>query len=42
MSQFDQWIDRLARRVRLGEFLHRAANWLAVYLLAVGGLILAG
>jgi len=42
MSQFDQWIDRLARRVRIGEFLHRAANWLAVYLLAVGGLILAG
>ena len=42
MSQFDQWIDRLARRVRLGEFLHRAANWLAVYLLVVGALILAG
>ncbi|GIT29350.1 MAG: hypothetical protein Ct9H300mP1_13960 [Planctomycetaceae bacterium] len=28
--------DRLARRVRLGEFLHRAANWLAVYLLGSG------
>ncbi|MFP6768159.1 MAG: hypothetical protein VB859_08315 [Planctomycetaceae bacterium] len=42
MTQFDHWIERLARRVRWGEFLHRAANWLAVYLLLVGGLVLAG
>ena len=42
MSQFEHWIERLARRVRWGEFLHRAANWLAVYLLVVGGVVLAG
>jgi len=41
MSQFDHWIERLARRVRWGEFLHRAANWLAVYLMVTGGVVLA-
>jgi len=41
MSQFDHWIERLARRVRWGEFLHRAANWLAVYLMVAGGVVLA-
>ncbi len=42
MSQFDRWIERLALRVRWGEFLHRAANWLAIYLVVVGGVVLAG
>ena len=41
MSQFDRWIDRLALRVRWGEFLHRAANGLAIYLVVAGSLILA-
>jgi len=41
MSQFDRWIDRLALRVRWGEFLHRAANGLAIYLVVVGSVILA-
>tara|TARA_B100000029_G_scaffold444228_1_gene463855 strand:- start:34 stop:1323 length:1290 start_codon:yes stop_codon:yes gene_type:complete len=42
MSQFDVWIERLARRIRWGECLHRAAHWLAIYLLVVGGILLAG
>ena len=42
MPIFDQWIDRLARRVRWGEFLHRVANWLVVYLFAFGGMVLVG
>ena len=41
MSQFDRWIERLAWRVRWGEFLHRAANWLAIYLMVAGGVVLA-
>ena len=42
MTQFDFWLERLARRVRWGEFLHRVANWLAVYLLAAGTIVLVG
>lgn len=42
MTQFDFWLERLARRVRWGEFLHRVANWLAVYLLAAGTIVLMG
>ena len=41
MSQFDRWIDRLALRVRWGEFLHRAAKGLPIYLVVAGTVILA-
>ncbi len=38
---FDRWIDRCWRRLRFGQFLKVAADWLAMYLLLLGSVILA-
>lgn len=37
----DRWINRCWRRLRLGQFLKVAADWLAMYLLLLGTVILA-
>lgn len=36
----DRWIDRCRSRLRFGEFLRSAADWLAVYLFVFGAAIL--
>jgi hypothetical protein len=36
----DRWIDRYAARIRLGEFLQRAAEWGAAYLFVFGAAVL--
>lgn len=36
----DRWIDRCWSRLRFGEFLHAAADWLAVYLFVFGSAVL--
>ena len=38
---FDRWIDRYAARIRLGEFLQRAAETGAAFLFAFGAVVLA-
>ena len=38
---FDRWIDRYAARIRLGEFLQRAAETGAAFLFGFGALVLA-
>ncbi len=37
----DQWINRCWRRLRFGQFLKVAADWLAMYLLLLGTTVLA-
>src|SRR5258708_730209 len=37
---FDRWIDRYVARIRMGEFLHRAAETGAAFLFAFGATIL--
>jgi hypothetical protein len=41
MTARDQWIDRHLRRMRLGQFFHRAAEWFAGYLFLFGAVVLA-
>lgn len=36
MSERERWIARHLRRLRLGQFLHRAGEWLALFLIAFG------
>lgn len=38
---FDRWINRCWRRLRFGQFLKVVADWLAMYLLLLGSVILA-
>ncbi len=38
---FDRWIDRYTARIRLGEFLQRAAETGAAFLFAFGAAVLA-
>src|SRR5687768_10499846 len=40
MAPMERWIERYQRRVRIGEFLHRAAEFFAVFLFCWGGAIL--
>ena len=40
MSQMDHWIDRYLRRLQFGIFLHRVADWLAVFLFTFGTSVL--
>jgi hypothetical protein len=40
MSARDRWITRHLRRLHFGQFLQRAAEWMAVYLFAFGSLVL--
>jgi hypothetical protein len=40
MSARDRWIARHLRRLHFGQFLQRAAEWMAVYLFAFGSLVL--
>ena len=37
----DRWVDRYLRRVRVGQFLCKAADWLVVCLLVFGSAVLA-
>ena len=39
-SNPDRWIDRCWSRLRFGEFLRSAADWLAVYLFVLGSAVL--
>jgi hypothetical protein len=41
LPAFDRWIDRYAARIRLGEFLQRAAETGAAFLFAFGAVVLA-
>ena len=41
MPPMNRWIDQFQRRVLLGEFLHRAADALAIFLLVFGTVVLA-
>lgn len=40
MSARDRWISRHLRRLHFGQFLQRAAEWMAAYLFAFGSLVL--
>ena len=40
MSARDRWISRHLHRLHFGQFLQLAAEWMAVYLFAFGGLVL--
>jgi hypothetical protein len=40
MSARDQWIRRHLRRLRFGQFLHRAGEWVGGYLFAFGAIVL--
>ena len=40
MVTFDRWIDRYSARIRVGEFLRRAADWGAAYLFTFGAVVL--
>lgn len=40
MSLMDRWISRTRRRLELGRFLSRAADWITVYLCLFGGCVL--
>lgn len=40
MSTRDQWIRRHLRRLRFGQFLHHAGEWVGGYLFAFGALVL--
>ncbi len=40
MTARDRWIDRHLRRMHFGQFLQRAAEWLAGYLFVFGGAVL--
>jgi len=40
MSSADKWIDRFLKRVRIGEFLKRAADFGAVFLFSFGTIVL--
>ena len=41
MAPMNRWIEQFQRRILLGEFLHRAADALAVFLLVFGTIVLA-
>lgn len=40
LPDFEQWIARCWRRLRFGQFLSSAADWLAVYLFVLGSVVL--
>lgn len=40
MVTFDRWIERYSARIRVGEFLRRAADWGAGYLFTFGAVVL--
>lgn len=40
MTAKDRWIDRHLRRLHFGQFLQRAVEWVALYLLAFGTAVL--